>query len=73
MYVIEFFDRKTDGLVVAYSLPELNDEDVLTLLGFPLNGNCADLNEKQMIELENLLGRSFNYSGYDIEICEVEK
>ncbi|MBV7262417.1 hypothetical protein L6J37_05460 [Photobacterium sp. WH77] len=72
MYILELFDKKTEELVVEHQLLELKDDDVLDLLGFPLQGNCADLDENQIIKLENVLGRSFNCVGYDAELCEVE-
>ncbi len=71
MYVLDYFDKETEELVVDFGLPNLSDDDVLRIFGFALRGNCAEVSLSQLVELENSVGDTFPRYDSDMFICEV--
>ncbi len=71
MYVLEYYDKETEEFVVDFELPNMSHDDVLKIFGFALRGNCAEVSQLQLVELENSVGDTFPRYDSDMFICEV--
>ncbi len=72
MFELGVFDKKTDELVISYEL-DVSSDDVSQIVGFSLQGNCADLSMEQVKNLERICGSDFqiNLEQHCVEICEI--
>ncbi len=70
MYVLDYYDKETEELVVDFELPNLSHDDVLKIFGLALRGNCTDVSQAQLVEIENCVGETFPRYNCDIEIAE---
>ncbi|EOE4705109.1 hypothetical protein ACKBZ9_003376 [Vibrio cholerae] len=71
MYELNFYNKDTEELVMEIELKGLSGDDVLRILGFALEGNCADVSPAQLSEIEACVGYTFQKVESDISICEV--
>jgi hypothetical protein len=71
MYELNFYSKETEELVMDVEVEGLSDEDVLRILGFALEGNCADVSANQLSQIEDCIGYKFQEHESDVSICEV--
>ncbi|WP_394134308.1 DUF7683 domain-containing protein [Aliivibrio fischeri] len=71
MYELNFFDKDTEELIHEFELINLNDEHVFSILGFSLDGNCADISKEYLLKIERYVDLRFSSEDYDISICQV--
>lgn len=72
MYELNFFDKDTEELIHEFELNNLSDENVFSIFGFSLDGNCADVSKDHLLQIERHVDLRFTSEDYDISICQVE-